>query len=201
MKLHRSILLSALCALALPVAAQQRTPPPAQQGNSIRPVDPPQTAPETSTADMALVPSREVAAPDGLATYRVDTRSRRPISPECMYASTVRGTLRAPRSVDDDTTIRDANLSTVATITCRGQVVTTRSEHLSLLSATARQLSTNLEKGLGVSRPGQRCIHSVALRIDRGRIAPERAISVCKAGSNPLIDRPNLADNARFGSH
>lgn len=197
MKLHRSIVLAALCAVALPVAAQQRNPAPAAQGNSIQPIAPPQTGP----ANVELVPERGGAVADGLSTYRVDTRSRRPISPECVYASTVQGSLRAPQTVADDATIRDADLSTVATITCRGRVVTTRSERLVLPTVTARQLSTSLEKGLSVSRPNERCIHSVALRIDRGRVAPERAISLCKAGSDPLIDRPNLADNARFGSH
>lgn len=187
MKLHRSIVLAALCALALPVAAQQNNPAPAPQGNSIRP--------------MELTPERDAPSADGLTTYRVDTSSRRPISPECVYASTVQGTLRAPQAVSDDTTIRDANLNTVATITCNGRAVTTRSERLVMPTVTALQLSTSLEKGLSVSRPGQRCIHSVALRIDRGRVAPERAISVCKAGSDPRIDRPNLADNARFGTH
>lgn len=214
MKLHRSILLAALGAIALPVAAQQRTPAPPAQGNSIRPVAPPQTTPTPGPNDVVIVPNRQVGATlaGGLTTYQVDTRARRPISPECVYQATVQGTMRAPQRVSDDATIRDADLRTEASIVCQGRVVTTRSERLVLPTATARELSTNLEKGLSVSRPGQRCLYSVALRIDAGRMAPERAINVCKPGSDPLIDRPNLAveparlpgplaEGARFGVH
>lgn len=198
MKLHRSIILAALGALALPVAAQQSPAAPAAQGNSIRPLAPPATpAPTAGTSDMVLVPNRAVgatlAAAGGLTTYRVDAQARRPISPECVYRSTVQGTLRSTDSAAADAAIRDADLRTEATIVCRGQTVTSRTEHLVLPEATAREISTNLEKALSVARPGQRCLYSVALSIEHGRVAPERAINVCKADPDPFADHPNLA--------
>jgi hypothetical protein len=198
MKLNRSIVLVALGALALPVAAQQHPAAPAAQGNSIRPVAPPSApAPTPASADIVLVPNRAVgatlAAAAGLTTYPVDAQARRPISPECVYRSTVHGTLRTTDSASGDAEIRDADLRTEAAIVCRGQTVTRRSEHLVLPEATARELSTNLEKALSVARPGQRCLYSVALTIEHGRVAPERAINVCKPDPDPFLDRPNLA--------
>ncbi len=114
-----------------------------------------------------------------LESYQVATESARTVGHNCVYRTSVRGTMQAsPREAEG--AVRGADLRTRATLLCNGREAGTREDHVVLPEATVPVLNARIAKGLSLSEPGSNCTYASGLRIAPGLVEIDQPVTSCK---------------------